>query len=262
MWCSDPYLNSLKSFGYSVVRLPKADIRPLQVLAKQGSDLDRLGEIATLFVAGPAASLPHITENMPAANISGQRSGELSIGVGLSILGSVISAMGGSKLGLEAQYTNAKMVLFEFSDVLEDSIEILRLDQFLADADVNSLSRHAAQLLEADELYATTATLKTNKLSVEAKDSSGGGLQVDVPVIQQVVGGNVKVSGDVQRTSKVTYEGSVPLVFGFQGVRLFYERGQYTRIKPMAPGAGLKDLAPADGSTRLAVESPFVRLRG
>ena len=36
MWCQDPTLNLLTAFGYNVVRLPKADIRPLQILTRQG----------------------------------------------------------------------------------------------------------------------------------------------------------------------------------------------------------------------------------
>jgi hypothetical protein len=263
MWCSDPLLDALKSFGYSVVRLPKADIRPLQVLARHGKDFDRLGELGSLLIQAEMTSLPQLSENTPAANISGKRTSKISFGVGLSILGNIIGAMGGSNLGLDAQYKNAKAVVFEFSDVLADSVEVLKLDQYLAGADVNPLSRHAADLLEADELYATTNTLKSKKFCVEAMQSDDVRLQVDVPLIQQVVGGKVKVSADAQTTSKLTYEGEVPLVFGFQAVQLFYDQGIYTAIKPLGPGAALRELPPPeDGTTRLVVESPFVRLRG
>lgn len=264
MWCSDPFLDLLKSLGYSVVRLPKTNIRPLQVLMKQGKDLDRLGEIDTLFVQGAAAPLPGVTENKQAANISGKRTGGVNLGLGVSILGNIIAAMGGSKLGLDLQYKEAKTVAFELNDVLEDSIEMLKLDQYLADSDINPLSRYAAELLEADDLYVTTATIKSKKFSVEGERSNGLALAVDVPVIQQVVGANVKVSADAQATSKVTYEGNVPLVFGFQAVQLFYERGQYTAIKPLDPGGALRALpkSRADGATPLTVESAFVRLGG
>jgi hypothetical protein len=264
MWCSDPFLTSLKSFGYSVVRLPKANIRPLQVLVKQNKEFDRLGQIDTLFVQGASAPIPVVTLDQQAANISGQRTGEVSVGVGLSILGSVIGAMGGSTLGLDVQYKSAKRVVFEFTEVLEDRLEVLKLDQYLADADVNPLSRHASELLEADELYVTTATLKTRKLIVEGRESRGTAAELKVPVIQQLVGGTVKVSADAEAASKLTYEGAVPLIFGFQAVQLFFEEGRYTAFKPIEPGAGMRSLerAPSDGATRLIAESPLVRLGG
>lgn len=264
MWCSDPFLIYLKAFGYCVIRLPKADVKPLQIFAKQGKDLDRLGELTTLLVAGSNIPLPPISENISAATISGQRTSDLSIGVGLSILGSVIGAMGGSKLGLDVKYQQGKAIAFEFHDVLEDKVEVARLDQYLADADVNPFSRYVAELLEADELYVTTATIKGKKFTVEAKKSDGKTLDLSVPEIQGVVGGTVKVSSQGQGTSKLTYEGSVPLVFGFQAVRLFYDRGRYTAIEPLEPGVGMKalDRAQNDGAKRLMTDGPFLRLRG
>lgn len=52
MWCKDPFLVYLKQFGYNAIRLPKADVRPLQLLAKDGKEFNRLGEIHNLLVAG------------------------------------------------------------------------------------------------------------------------------------------------------------------------------------------------------------------
>jgi hypothetical protein len=78
-----------------------------------------------------------------------------------------------------------------------------------------------------------------------------------------VVGANAKVTADVSARSKITYEGSVPLVFGFQAVRLFYEDGRYTAFEPLTAGtSGLKGLerVPDDGTTRLVSSAAFVRL--
>ena len=52
-------------------------------------------------------------------------------------------------------------------------------------------------------MYAITSVLKTNKIVVAAQGEAGTSVQLDVPVIQQAVGGNVKVgtrrSDGVQR---------------------------------------------------------------
>lgn len=264
MICNDPFITYLKAFGYTTIRLPKADFRPLQLLVLQGKDLDRLGDLATVLVTGSNIPLPPISENSQAANISGQRTSDLSIGLGLSILGSILGAMGGSKLSLDVAYKQAKSAVFEFQDVLEDRIEVTKLDQFLADADVNPFSRHVADLLESDALYVTTATIKSTKFTVQAKQSDGTALQVSVPVIQQIVGGNVKVSGESEVTSKVTYEGTIPLVFGFQAVQLFYDQGQYTRFEPLPPGnvaaRGLAEVRPSDGSHYFTTAATFANV--
>jgi hypothetical protein len=265
MLCNDPFLMYLKSFGYNVIRLPKADVKPLQVLARQGNDLNRLGDLATLLMTGSNIPLPPLSENTRAASISGQRTSDLSIGVGLSIMASIIGAMGGSKLGLDTKYQQAKTAAFEFQDVYEDKIDVIMLDQYLADADVNPFSRYVAELLEADELFVTTATIKSTKFTVEAKKSDSATLDLSIPEIQGIVGGNVKVSASAAVTSKVTYECPVPLVFGFQGVRLFYDQGRYTAFEPLAAGeVGMKALSkvPPDGTRRLMTDTTFARLSG
>jgi hypothetical protein len=260
---SDPLLTYLKSFGYSVVRLPRTDIRPLQVLVKEGTRLTRLGDLATILRPGKQIALPTLKENVAAASLSGERTRDLSIGVGLSILGNVIGAMGGSQLGLDAGYKNAKTAAFEFADVLEDRADLVEIDQYLSDADISAFSSHVAQLLEADAIYVTTSTIKTRKFIVQAKESSGATLDVKVPVIQAAVGGSVKVSPSASANSKVVYEGTVPLVFGFQAARLFYENGHYTAFKPIEPGTTALESVTHPRDPRvdyLLTESPFARL--
>jgi len=261
---TDPVISYLKSYGYSSIRLPKADIHPLQILLRQGNTYDRLGDLATVLVPGATVTIPKLLENQQAANINGQQSGNLKFGVGLSLLGNIIGAMGGSKLGLDVAYQQAKFISFEFTDVLEDKVEIAALDQFLTDADVNPNSRYVTQMLEADRIYVTTAVIKSKVFTVQSKQSQSTSVALDVPVIQQAVGANVKVSQDSTLDSKIHFEGSIPLAFGFQAVRLFYDDGRYTTLDPeKAGGAAMKALGqiPDDNRVRLLTESPFVGLK-
>jgi hypothetical protein len=258
MSCNDPYIQSVRSFGYNVIRLPKADVNPLQLLTKNGDALGRIGDLATVILPRGSVALPAVKRDSPVASLSGQRSGDLSLGVGLSILGSVIGAMGGSKLGLDVSYKNAKSVSFEFQDVLEDRIEVAALDQYLSDADVSPFSTHVAELLEADQIYVTTATLKSNKIAVAAKSTQDTGLDVSVPEIKGVVGGNVKVGPSSDSASTVTFEGSLPLVFGFQAARLVYDKGRYKRFELVHDDTTLERARPSG----LVGNGPFVRLAG
>ncbi len=260
---SDPLLTSLKSFGYCIVRLPKADIKPLQILVKQGNNLERLGELATLLMAGNNIAMPEISQNVTASNIIGAHTGNLKIGVGLSLLGNIIGAMGGSKLGLDVKYQQAKSAAFEFHEVHEDKVEVAKLDQYLADADVNPFSRYVATLLEADEIYITTAVIKSRVFTLEAKQSNGTEIELSVPELQQVVGANVEVGTHNSVASKVTYKGAIPLVFGFQAVRIYYDDGRYTAFNPLSAGGAVMRSAGrtlSDGADRIVTESPFVRL--
>lgn len=260
---SDPFIKALKSFGYNTVRLPKADTAPLQVFSRNGNNLERLGALIKLLTPGSTIQPPAITADVPTANINGKRTGEIKIGLGLSILGNIIGAMGGSTLGLETQYQQAKSAVFEFSGVTEDRLDVIDLDQYLGDADINPASVFVSKLLESDQLYVTTAVLKSSKFTFEGTQSSGIGVDVKVPVIQQVVGGNVSVKTAAGSQSKLTYEGKIPLVFAFQAVQIFYDNGRYTAFKPVED-VTTKALSKVDAKTAgmdlLMTTDTFVRI--
>ena len=262
--CKDPFLEYLKQFGYSVLRLPRRDFQPLQILVPEGKDLTTVGQLATVMVPGAGAALPPVTKNSPAASISGQRSSELSLGIGLHVLGSVLGAMGGGSLGLDAKYGQARSIAFEFSGVLLDSVEIAALDQFLGASDVDPRSVHVSTLLEADDVYVVTATIKSKELTVDAKSKSGAGVDLSIPEIQQIVGGKVQVAASDAASSRITYRSSEPLVFGFQAVRLFYDQGRYTAFEPLPSGElAARELRAAtlpDGVHAFQSAGPFARL--
>jgi hypothetical protein len=229
---SDPFINALKSIGYLVIRLPKADMQPLQILTKDGKSLTRLGYLNTVLVPQGSQSAPKIKSGDPVAPINGQRTGDIKIGLGLSILGTIIGALGGSKLGLEAEYKNATSAVFEFQNVTEDRIEVDELDRYLGTSDINPANVNISKLLEADTVYVVTSVLKSNKFVFDAQSKKGTAVAVKLPVIQEIVGGNVEVKSEGGATTKLAYEGKIPLAFGFQALQIFFDKGEYTTFRP------------------------------
>ncbi len=243
--CKDPSLTMLRSKGYSVVQLPKSDLLPTQLLARNGKKLQRIGDLTSVFVTGEAPPPPISAEN-PSASISGARSADIDIGIGLNILGGLIASLGGSTLALNVGYAKASSVQFEFVDCRENNAQPALLDQFFSTARVNPNARAIGEMLEADDVYVITSTIKTNKLKVSAKDQAKASLGVDVPVLQQAIGGSLKVSAGDAGNSLLTFEGQVPLVFGFQAIRLIFDSGRYRTMKLVDAGA-LAIEAPALG---------------
>jgi hypothetical protein len=174
----------------------------------------------------------------------------------------VIGALGGSKLGLDVAYKNSRTAVFEFPEVFEDRVSIAKLDQYLAQSDVNSNSLAIGKMLEADDVYVTTSCIKSKKFTLDATSESGTTVGVDVPVVSQIVGGSVKVSSSSNVAGKLTFEGGTPIVFGFQAVRLFFESGRYTAIKP-AEGVAARALSSAakDGADRFVAEGAFAPIQ-
>jgi hypothetical protein len=239
--CHDPFLSCLEAFGYCVVRLPMADLAPLEMLLRSGDDLERLGSLATALEPRPGARLPRISRDRPAPTITGRRTGHLDVSVGLSLLGSVVAAMGGTQVGLDEAYRSAHTLTFEFRDVTEDRIEVVDLDQYLAGSRVSRRSAHIATLLDADDIYVTTAVVKSRSLGVDARDENGVSVSVQVPALQQLAAGRVAIGQSGETASTIVYTGDTPLAFGFRAVRLFYDGGRYGAFAPLPAGeAGLR----------------------
>lgn len=262
MKCKDQSTTFLKSFGYNVIRLPKADIAPLQIYIRTKGDLEPLGNLVTVIkpIDG-STDFPPISKDIAAAFISGKKTSNLSAGLGLDILGNIIGAMGGSKLGLETSYKNARTISFTYENVTEDSIEIARLDQYLSGSDIDPMSKHIGELLDADDVFVLSSVIKSNSIKVEAQSSHNTNIEIDVPVIKEMIGGNIKVGADGEKASTVTFTGNIPLVFGFKAVRLFYEDGNYKRFDPVQPGSIAASVAAGvDSSFALLSDDGLVKL--
>lgn len=259
MCCHDPFLECLKSAGYSVVRTPRADLAPLQLLMRAGRDLERLGELGAVMQARRQAPLPEVCRDRPAAAISGRRTGAIEAGAGLSLLAGILAAMAGRSLEIGTAYRRAASVSFAFDDVREDAVSVADLDAWLVGARVASSGRFVARLLDSDDLFVITSLVKSRSFSVEVTDEDGAEVSVDLPVIHQLAGAQVAVTTEGGGSSRLTYQGRTALGFGFRAVRLFYDDGRYTAFKPLRPGdAALRGaaspdwLVPAQGFARLA----------
>lgn len=248
--CRDKYVEFLNGLGFNVVRLPRAGIDPLQLIGRQNGVTTLLGELSQL-VESSTKPLPKVAANLKASNISGQQTDALDAALGVHLLGSFIGAMGG-KLGLKASYSAARSLTFTFNDVTLDRALSLDVGQYLQNAALNADNIVLREyVLGNGDLYLITDVIRSTSFSVSAEAKGGGSLQVDVPDIQGIVGGDVKVSASGTSASVVTYSGKIPLAFGFSCVQVGVEGGHLS-IESVKPGAatslGLEVATAAAGS--------------
>jgi hypothetical protein len=255
---NDPLFSFVRDLGYNTVRLPKSTIRPLQLLTKKGDYFTRQGELSTVFTPGKV-DFPHVTQDAPIPKIAAQKTANISGGAGLMFLGGLISAFGGSTDGLEAQTNGISSTSFQYEAVTEDSVEVAQLDQFLSVADIRPFSKYSVDLLESDNLYAITATLKSNKFTVYVQAQKGITLNLAVPVLQNIVGPNIKLSSKKEDANALSFEGVVPMTFGFQAVQIFYRNGKYSTLKPADTKSVM--LGPAKKKNPMLItDEPFVHV--
>jgi hypothetical protein len=255
----DPLISSLRLHGYSVVTLPRANVKPLQVLTRNDNYFYKVGEFTTVFKAKSNIDVPKVKENVEAVDLSGKRSSEFSLDVGLTLVGNIISAFGGSPLGLDNAYSHSKTISFAYEDVLENRIEMSELRQFLNDAEINPFSPHTSELLESDEVYLITSTIKSKKITVYPTASTVTTLKDSITTIQGIVGANIKVTNTGQDPPAMMFESSIPLVLGFKAIQIFYREGRYEMQELPSSDISMRQ-EPNKNTISPITAGPFVRL--
>jgi hypothetical protein len=254
MGCSDPRLTYLNSYGYNVVKLPRAGIEPLQVIGKDSASIEDLGSLSTIWKSTrvpPAIQGPNV-----AAGINGEKTDNLKLSVGLDILSSILQGMGVASPKISFAFNNAKSVQFTFTDVTETLITPLDVGHYLSDGDLDTASPFASYFLDHDkQAFVVTSVLKSASIIVTAKQDSSTTITADIPTIQKVVGINVSVSASRTNNGDISFKGTQALTFGFKIFGIAYGGGHWQVYGQPPSGGGALGLGSPNlpGSNQLPI---------
>jgi hypothetical protein len=225
--CRDKSVQTLNDKGYNVVKLPRAAIEPMDWIGRDDKAMEHLGAISTVLTT--TAALP-ATTSAPVAELSGQQTSRLDLAVGLRVLANVLQAFGASSPSLDLGFKKAKSMTFTYGNVTSTKVNIGLAGGYLGASAVmlaNPIARH--YLADDDtEAYLITEVLKSNEISIAASDDKGVAVDVDVPVIQGLVGTNVGVKAGSAGSTKVTVTGATPLTFAFKAFEIAFVNGNWT----------------------------------
>ena len=90
--CKDNAISQLNSLGYDVVRLPRADIQPLDVLIERDGQFTRLARLPKLWISEAAA--PSLIADLPGSTIKSVTTSQLKGGFGIQALVDAIGKVG------------------------------------------------------------------------------------------------------------------------------------------------------------------------
>jgi hypothetical protein len=235
----DPFLNLLKDINFLPLRLPRADVQPLQLLNMDGKTFSLLGDLSEAMNAGTAALPPIKKDITTAGQIQGTKSSTVKASIGVDILGNILGALTGSKLDVSAGFKSASSLTFEFADVTVSTVSIISLDKFLNLATIDGSAKEIKKLMQAGKAAVTTAVARSKKYIVSAQNDKGADIAADVPVIKGIASGNLSVSTTGSKGQKVVFEGPEAITFGFQAALLKFDKdGKITAMNQIAAGGG------------------------
>ena len=233
MPCKDDSLTYLSGLGYNVIRHPDSSFAPLKLLGEQKGEFMLLGSLQQLITSS-ANDLPSVSSGQQAADINGQRSSALKLGVGANILGSLIGAMGGN-LGASVNYTDATQMTFEYQDVTVDSVTPLDAGSYLRNSHVDADNLVLKQyVLGNGNLFLITKVVRSDKFTVHYSKNKGVDASVQVPVIQAAVGGSLSVATASGSGAALSFQGKTSMPFGFQCFAIGLDNGELSLMSVKA----------------------------
>ena len=250
------YLNDA---GYNVVRLPRRGIVPLGVIGRDGNARNWLGTLDQIWSSPVAAPPPGPPQ--PVATLTGTRTSDIKLSLGLDILANALSGMFGTTApGLNDSYRNATSLQFAFKDVRSVAIDPFAIGEFLAQGEVRPnpfVTRYFSGEKHADAMV-ITEVLEAKSIGVIAKKEAGNEVDVNVPELKGTLGAKVNVTTASGGGSEVVFEGPEYLAFGYKAFGIVRADGQW-QVRGLAPDAG-HAFAPGAGATPVVEPGELVEL--
>ncbi len=248
----DPLLETLRDiFDATPLRLPDTRVAPLGAIAYGERTARFLGPMADLL-ADPLADPPPQFES-PIASLTGKRSREIEIDLGLQILGGFLPALGASPIEAATALAQASHISLQFDAVTRRFIDVTRLGKALSGHRLDVENPAVTGFVEQRyELLVVDSVFVSPGFSVAIERSRSREARVATPQLAGV--GSVSAGVASGRTDEraLTFAGSTPLTFAFSCVRLFVdESGDLASIEARADAPTL-----GFGSPSLVRETP------
>jgi hypothetical protein len=206
--------NWLKDYGFNVIRLPRTNLAPGDVLYRSKDEFrDKVGDLKMVFSSD--TELPKITSGEPVGDLAYSAEKKVDTSLGIKILGSLLGGISSSQLGAHLSSKHARKLAVKYEEIQQDSLPVLELQSWIQTAHPQ-LSGQGAAWLNDGKLAAVSAVLKTKKLSIVAELDDGGAIELTVPEIQGVISGDATVTVESASSSRITFTGAQPIAFGLQ----------------------------------------------
>jgi hypothetical protein len=225
--CNDPAVNYLRNLNYNVLRHPRADLAPLDVLGRTGTGAERLGSLDSVWKSKTQKPRP---KEVGAANVKAQSTGLLKGSLGIKVLDGLLSGFGVGGIGGKFGLSGSKGVRFHFEKPTVLGIDVFAIGDYLSAGDLDAGNPAVERYFydDAAEVFIVTEVLRTSKLTIEFDAANAADAAADVTALQGLLKPELKLERDNKRSSAITIATREPLVFGFKAQAVEYSEGKWT----------------------------------
>jgi hypothetical protein len=237
---SDPLLEWIRdTYLAQPVRVPSKRIEPHGAFSRTHGKYGHLGEMARFLVEPARTQLRALEPDQgPVPDVAGHRSRDVDVGVGLDILGGLLSGMGLPVVptGLSTEMKRHTSLSF-FTEAEQRWIDASALGEILTGPVIqvdNSALTAVLRDRKPDALFLIDSVFLSRSFGVSAKRDRSATAKLDLEVVDAALGSaNAKVKVARHDENALLFEHESPLAFAFTCLRVtLSERDGITSIAP------------------------------
>jgi hypothetical protein len=183
--------------------------------------------------------------------------------LGIKILANALAAFGATVSSVDVDFRQAREVQFSYFNVTSTSVSPLEAGDYLTKCRLNTgnqVVRHyftgafrsVSKVGSRKSGVPYRRILKSNSITVIATDEHGVEVNLDIPAIQVIVGGNVGVKPSGASSGTVMFSGPEPLTFGFIVDEIEYDGARWSLSGAAASGDKAFGATAAVGATDIS----------
>lgn len=221
----------LEDAGFNLVKLPKDDLTPLQLLSREKAGLERIGNIDDLFIRGDYPKPPiHYNVSVP-DELKGANDSLVKAKAGLKFLDKFLEFLGIKGGGANASLEDQENLNFEFIDPELDEVLKLKLDSYINNAKILDTSKTYVERLKEGNIYVITQVIKSKGILITSGKENKVDVDMALPEVKNAISGEFQISRSNNKNLEVRYNGPKKLVFAVQAARLIYHKDGSFRLK-------------------------------
>jgi hypothetical protein len=225
--CQDPAVNYLRNLNYNVLRHPRADLQPLDVLGRTAKTVERLGPLDKVWKTDKPKPTP---KPVAAADVKAQSTGSLKGSLGVKVLDGLLSGFGVGGVGGKFSLSGSKGMRFHFEKPEVLGVDVFSVGEYLSAGDLDASNRAVERYFDDDaaDVFIVTEVLRTRKLTIEFNAENETKAGADVTALEGLLRPQLNVERDKTRSSAITVASKEPLSFGFKAQLVHYTDGRWT----------------------------------
>jgi len=218
--------------GYNVVRLPRTDIMPLEIIGSRGEDVQRLGSLSDLARPRAIGGYPKIGDPVALPDIAGQCSSKIGAKIGCHLLDGFLGSLGAS-LGGSLDYSNAQRMIFQFEEVLSTRTPPAEIGDFLRYSEL-SFDNPAFRpyLVGRNALFVISEVIQSRSLLVWYERRDEQAAVVDLGLLNEIIDGIIEVSLVKGSRHVLRFRGTQRVTFGFKCFEFALMEGDVVLLAP------------------------------